>query len=151
MKYVGLSLSGCISDIVRGNKHLEDVVHILAGTKIENQEGLAEVCARYHKSNVIWNLYSVQTYLLAFGLWQQGRIIQPRLLDGKTTPNPSNYLWLEYDPIKHGDGTNLCPECRSAFASLSRLCIKDQFRRCTCCDACRGICSHPLRDDKSQD
>jgi hypothetical protein len=78
-KYVGLSLSFCVRDIVLGYVPLNAVEKVIAGTAAENESGWQHVLAVY--SETYWSQYSEQAREVARNLINSQRIEQPRLTD----------------------------------------------------------------------
>jgi hypothetical protein len=76
-RFIGLSLSGCIMDIAKGEIEEEDVKCIVAGT-CWPLDDVDHLLAQYKKLEWIDCYEKAREVLLRFV--QQGKIIQPRLL-----------------------------------------------------------------------
>lgn len=90
---IGLSLSFCVSDILRGRKREEDVTLIIAGTAIRpnDPEHLTYVLTSYATS--YWCADPEQGREIARRLWDAGKIFQPRVHGGEA-PNIGAGHWI---------------------------------------------------------
>ena len=105
-RLVGLSLSFCVSDIVRGTVKLNEVGLIYAGTSFEGIRGFASVCKYY--TQFYWREHKAKSIAVAAILWLTGRIEQPKL---KGLPAPriphghwtseSNYAAVVYTSLEY--------------------------------------------------
>ena len=77
MKYVGLSLSFCVRDLIEGKKSLDEVTFIYSGTRCENKEHWESVIKTYRIS--YWYDNPDEGERLARYFIENGLIIQPRL------------------------------------------------------------------------
>jgi len=91
---VGISLSGCVSSIVRGEIDYGDVEKIIASTAAPDDSSWEKVINNYKV--LVWRKYPEQAGDIARRLWAQGKIEQPRL-EGKPYPClvGSPPLWFE--------------------------------------------------------
>lgn len=88
---IGLSLSGCIQDLVEGKLGNDVIVHaIIAGTAFSPDNLFEEAFEHYSKG--YWNKHDKMAYKAAFDIIPV--IIQPRL-EGIMPPNISNGKWME--------------------------------------------------------
>jgi hypothetical protein len=88
-KYVGLSLSFCVRDIMEGKIDEDRVMTIIAGTKFKDYEGWKRVIEVYSKT--YWKSNPVATEI-ANRLMVQGKIVQPRLQE-QDTPTLTGGHW----------------------------------------------------------
>lgn len=90
---IGLSLSGCVKDILEGNIGLEEVKFISAGTKINSKHDLLSVCGTY--AQTYWKGFDLNEIMnILEHLFYSGKVIQPRVLGFR--PIPSNKKWLVF-------------------------------------------------------
>lgn len=75
---IGLSLSFCVADIINGLVNIDDVAFIVSGTRIRNSEDLSDVFATYARN--YWDNLPQLGVSVATRLYEEGKIIQPRLL-----------------------------------------------------------------------
>jgi hypothetical protein len=77
VKLVGHSLSLCIKDLIEEKVKEEEVVKIVANTRMANEHDFATVVVNYAK----WYWYAdpVKAVAIARKLWDAGKIEQPRL------------------------------------------------------------------------
>lgn len=73
---IGLSIGGCVQDIVRNIVPLSHVVVIISGSKCETVDELIDAYVR----NREWKDDMVHRALVT-SLWSEHKIIQPRLMD----------------------------------------------------------------------
>jgi hypothetical protein len=92
-KKIGLSLSFCVGDIVRGRVALSDVKKIVAGTGATTPEQWDEVIRRYRES--YWSSFPDQAEQVARGLIADGKIEQPRLTDHRAPYVPRGTSWVD--------------------------------------------------------
>ena len=95
---IGLSLSLCISDILRGKVRESQVKEIITSTKAEDREEFEKLLESY-KINCWSGIAGKKTdseegAAIARRLYESGKIRQPRL-DGEATLNISQGHWLE--------------------------------------------------------
>lgn len=77
---VGLSLSFCVQDLMRGDEYITDVAFIYSGTRARNQKEWDEVLDIY--SETYWSDNPVQGRKMAQWFIERGEVIQPKL-EGK--------------------------------------------------------------------
>ena len=90
-RYIGLSVSNCIKDIIEGKIELNQVIGIVGGTRFD-EDSIDTVSAGYSKSywrhNPIW-ADSLLTYF-----YMNDMIIQPRNT-GQLPIQPINGNWVK--------------------------------------------------------
>ena len=89
---IGMSLSLCIRDILESKVMFGDIKCIISGTKIKNNTDFAHVRDRYCK--VYWKKNPIRATNIFRGLYDSGKLIQPRLL-GLKSFNISDGYWYE--------------------------------------------------------
>lgn len=87
---IGLSLSFCVADIVRGKVQLENVNKIIAGTCAEPTEW-ENLLTDYKR--IYWDFNPDECERVARKLMDENKIEQPRL-NGKNAPNIAEGHWL---------------------------------------------------------
>ncbi len=95
VKMEGLSLSFCISDIVSGRVPLESMSIIVSGTAAISDDAFRKLLVQYSKT--YWRGFTTEASSLAWSLWKEGRIIQPRL-NGERPLNIADGHWRYNDP-----------------------------------------------------
>lgn len=117
---VGLSLSFCVTDILRGCIALEDVTKLVTGTQLRDEADwekcLGEYCQTY------WRDDPLEALAIVRQLRESGRIEQPRLENEAhypliyagnwVTSSDQGIIWSD---LSVGDGR----EDRSAYRRLS--------------------------------
>ena len=114
MKYIGLSLGGCLRSIMAGEVPEDDVMFIVTRTNAPKFDDYIKVVETYHAQGNPYamnsNRYELGDYDLAdvtdlaVRLWNTGRIHQPRVVIGDgygSYRHPVGYgdgLWMEVVP-----------------------------------------------------
>ena len=91
---VGLSLSFCIADILRGNVAEIEVKEIISGTKAADEKSFNDVVEIYKGS--YWHINPEEGEAIAKRLYAAGKIKQPRL-EKEVDHNISDGHWIEPD------------------------------------------------------
>lgn len=93
MRYIGLSLSNCVKDILDDKINIEDVIMIITNTRITSRENLINVMGTYMQS--YWkDHHLVKVLNVIETLFFSGKILQPRVLRLDGCPHlPGNY-WV---------------------------------------------------------
>ena len=104
VKLVGLSLSSCIYDILKGKVAIESVVKIITGTRIACGSDLDKVIDQY--VDTYWSGHNKQLCLeLVEYFLFRGMIEQPRLTNGCVyTDKLGGTNWLDYNDGKYEIG-----------------------------------------------
>jgi len=103
-KLVGLSLSSCIYDILRGEVAIESVIKIITGTRIISCGDVAKVIDQY--ADTYWFGHNKQLCreIVEYFLFR-GVIRQPRLTDGCVyTEKLGGTNWVDYNDGKYEIG-----------------------------------------------
>ena len=134
MKYIGLSLGGCLLSLMNGEVSEDDVMFIVTRTMCPTFKRYTKVVEQYHKQGNPYSsnpkLYELNDHPLekvselATRLWYNGRIHQPRVFVeetgyGKYT-HPAGYgngLWMQVVP----ENTNTNPAVVEAYEKYKML------------------------------
>ena len=95
---VGLSLSFCVKDILRGNVQEEEVKQVISATKAETPKDWDKLITRYKK--IYWDEDSDRAEAIARRLLNAGKIRQPRT-EGKESHNISGGHWLDANQVEN--------------------------------------------------
>lgn len=92
----GRSLSFCIKDILEGNVSIDEVGGIVASTLMKNEDDLRLVFASYMQTYWIdYSKMSLFVWDILKGLWDAGKIYQPRL-NKRVCQNLHDYpIWAD--------------------------------------------------------
>lgn len=93
-KYIGLSLSGCVKDILKGRIKEENVVCIISGTWIQSEDYLNKVIEKYTES--YWIGHPDEAPALARRLFFSGKLIQPKVFKLEPIHTPRGH-WVRFD------------------------------------------------------
>jgi hypothetical protein len=116
MKYIGLSLGGCLQSIMAGEVPEDDVMFIVTRTNaptfdqyikvVEAYHGHGNPTARYFQNYELSDHPLDNVTDLAIRLWNSGKIHQPRAIIGDgygSYRHPVEYgdgIWMQVVPIK---------------------------------------------------
>lgn len=96
---VGFSLGRCIRDIVNGLVDIDDIVVVIAGTKIKTQEHLAEVIDDYlRRADCLKGLDGEECQGVASVLWTEGKIHQSRENGHRARHITESSVWADLMP-----------------------------------------------------
>ena len=97
MKYIGLSLSFCVRDIIEGKIAIEDVALIIAGTYAKGEASWKGLLDQY--SETYWQNDPDGAKEVANTLLFTSRIFQPRVAGCDPIKSAAAFLWVEADQI----------------------------------------------------
>ncbi len=101
---IGFSLGRCVRDIVTGKVDAEQVVVIIARTRIETTKQLDFVIYDYaFKPGYLEGLDIGQCQQVAQMLWSTGRLHQPRVVGNLVSKVPEEYVWMNLIPHFHAE------------------------------------------------
>jgi|GEM_PF-2111518 hypothetical protein len=95
---VGLSLSLCVADILRGKVKEEEVKEIIAGTRAQDKEAFDELVRSYQF--IYWNDDPEAGAAIAHRFYAAGKIKQPRLEKEFASHNIADGHWLREDQVE---------------------------------------------------
>lgn len=109
MKFIGLSLSNCVADILAGKVNIEDVAFIIAGTMITDEKSLYHVVDVYGES--YWRVFSYSSIMDTIKtLFFSGRFFQPRITHANCCYIGSGH-WVVFNPDRLDEYINYINEC----------------------------------------
>ena len=96
---IGFSLGRCVRDIVKETVKIEDVAFIIAATAIREKPQLGHVISDYMwRENYLDGLDEDACQAVASQLWDQNKILQPRLQGLHRHMQPENAVWVDLFP-----------------------------------------------------
>ena len=96
---IGFSLGRCVRDIVKGDVSIDDVAFIIAATAIREKEKLRPVIQDYTwRDGYLNGLDEEVCQSVAEQLWDQRKILQPRLQGLQRHMQPENAVWVDMFP-----------------------------------------------------
>jgi hypothetical protein len=96
---IGFSLGRCVRDIVTGSVSIDDVAFIIAATAIREKEKLRPVIQDYTwRDGYLYGLDEEVCQSVAEQLWDQRKILQPRLQGLQRHMQPENAIWVDMYP-----------------------------------------------------
>jgi hypothetical protein len=96
----GLSLSYCIADILDGERKESDLDVLVAGTRCPDEAAFARALSQYVHTGY-WKSDPVRAMGIAWRLWDEGRIIQPRVIDNSIEMSIAKGWWVTSDCRVH--------------------------------------------------
>jgi hypothetical protein len=97
---IGFSFGRCLGSIVRGEVALDDVLVIIARTRMETQDHVRGVVAEYMgRHGYLLGLDQAECERVGLELFNTGRILEPRANNvGAGMSVPRDYLWMDLFP-----------------------------------------------------
>jgi len=93
---IGFSLGRCIRDIVNDKVAYRDVLFIIAATMIDKTEKIDSVVDAYmQEPGYLWGLPKDKCLAVAYRLWEDNKIIQPRLEGIGRRAVPEHAIWAD--------------------------------------------------------
>lgn len=93
---IGFSYGRCIRDIVNGEVSTDDVAFIIAATAIRDEAQLARVVSEYTtRPDYLAGLDEEKCQEVALQLWQEGKVLQPRLQGLHRHKQPADAVWVD--------------------------------------------------------
>jgi hypothetical protein len=118
---IGFSFGRCIRDIVTGVVDIEDVLVIVAATRIESREQLAPVVAEYmYRNGYLMGLDENACLDTAQSLWDQGKLHQPRNFNAQPYHASEKDIWADVLPTTVSDNESV-QEAWNAYRVLLNL------------------------------
>ncbi len=117
---IGFSFGKCLRDIVNGVVAIEDVMVIIARTRIESKDQLINVVKDYQGfADRLQGLDEETCISMATTLWDDGRIHQPRLHGQSFWAGGvhEQYIWMDLVPSV----TDLTPAAKDAWETYRML------------------------------
>jgi hypothetical protein len=102
---IGFSFGRCLGSIVRGEVALEDVLVIVARTRMVTEAHVIGVIAEYmHRPSYLQGLDQAECERVGIDLFNTGRILEPRANNvGAGMSVPRDYIWMDLFPTApHG-------------------------------------------------
>lgn len=102
---IGFSFGRCLGSIVRGEVSLEDVLVIIARTRMETEAHVIGVIAEYmHRPGYLQGLDQAECERVGLELFNSGRVLEPRANNvGVGMSVPRDYIWMDLSPTApHG-------------------------------------------------
>ena len=123
---VGFSFGRCIRDIVKGLVDISDVVVVIAGTKLEN-ENQVELCIKSYmtRRDYLQGLDYEECLYVANELVNSGRVHQPRNSNVYRGAVSSDCVWADLFPTQLTDN-GMVNEAWNSYRALLNLVESNQ-------------------------
>jgi hypothetical protein len=102
---IGFSFGRCLGSIVRGEISVDDVLVIIARTRMATEDHVRGVIAEYmHRPGYLQGLDQTECERVGVELFNSGRILEPRANNvGAGMSVPRDYIWMDLFPTApHG-------------------------------------------------
>jgi hypothetical protein len=120
---VGLSFGRCIRDIVNGVVDINDVVVVVARTRMEDEESMFDVVRQYGW-DTLRGLDIEECKLVAKALRDSGKLHQPRLFTYHVSGVNDAYVWMDLVPTVK-DMTPGVKDAWETYRMLLTMCSED--------------------------
>ncbi len=98
---IGFSLGRCIRDIVMGKVAEDEVAFIIGATCIREKEQLDNVIKDYmFREDYLYGLDEEACQQVAYSLWDNNKLIQPRREGIHRHKQPANSIWVDMFPTE---------------------------------------------------
>lgn len=105
---IGFSLGRCVRDIVLDKVNVDDVAFIISATAITNEEQLEGVIKNYsYEPDYLQGLDLNRCQEVALSLWDNHKILQPRLQGLHRHKQPENAVWVDMFPTTISDNESV--------------------------------------------
>lgn len=96
---IGFSFGRCLGSIVRGEVAFEDVLCIIARTRMETDEHVCGVVREYmYRRGYLLGLDQSACEDMALRLFNSGKILEPRANRINPMQVPQDYIWMDLFP-----------------------------------------------------
>ena len=96
---IGFSFGRCLGSIVRGEVAFEDVLCIIARTRMETDDHVRGVVGEYmHRRGYLLGLDRPICEDMALRLFNSGKILEPRANRISPMQVPQDYIWMDLFP-----------------------------------------------------
>jgi len=96
---IGFSFGRCVRDIVNGEVKIEDVLCIIARTRMNTDEDVKYVIQEYlYRRGYLLGLDATECERVGLELFNSGKILEPRANGINPMQVPADYLWMDLFP-----------------------------------------------------
>jgi hypothetical protein len=119
---IGFSFGRCLASIVKGEVNIDDVMCIIARTKMPQQEDVEWVIKEYlTRPEYLMGLDQDECLRLGVELWRTGRVIEPRSNGIHAMSVPQEYIWMDLYPTEADVRSDGVKEAWNAYRMLIQL------------------------------
>ena len=96
---IGFSFGRCLGSIVRGEVGFDDVLCLIARTRMETEEHVKWVVSEYmHRRGYLLGLDQAACEEMGLRLFYSGKILEPRANGISPMQVPRDYIWMDLFP-----------------------------------------------------
>jgi hypothetical protein len=101
---IGFSFGRCLGSIVRGEVAFDDVLCLIARTRMDSEEHVKWVIREYmHRPGYLYGLDQTKCERVGLELFNSGKILEPRANGISPMQVPRDYIWMDLFPTApHG-------------------------------------------------
>jgi hypothetical protein len=101
---IGFSFGRCLGSIVRGEVAIEDVLCLIARTRMDSEDNVKWVVGEYmHRRGYLLGLDQKECERVGLELFNSGKILEPRANGISPMQVPRDYIWMDLFPTApHG-------------------------------------------------
>jgi len=119
---IGFSFGRCVRDIVKGEVAIEDVLCIIARTRMDSDEHVRGVVHEYmYRPGYLYGLDATECERVGLELFNSGKILEPRANRINPMQVPADYLWMDLFPTVPNAAADAVQSAWDAYRILITL------------------------------
>ena len=104
---IGFSFGRCLGSIVRGEVAFDDVLCLIARTRMDSEEHVKWVIKEYmHRPGYLYGLDQTKCETMGLELFNSGKILEPRANGISPMQVPRDYIWMDLFPTAPAGSLN---------------------------------------------
>jgi hypothetical protein len=104
---IGFSFGRCLGSIVRGEVAFDDVLCLIARTRMDSEEHVKWVIKEYmHRHGYLYGLDQTKCEIMGLELFNSGKILEPRANGISPMQVPRDYIWMDLFPTAPAGSLN---------------------------------------------
>jgi hypothetical protein len=119
---IGFSFGRCVRDIVKGEVAIDDVLCIIARTRMNSEEHVRGVVHEYmYRPGYLYGLDATECERVGLELFNSGKILEPRANNINPMQVPADYLWMDLFPTVPNAASEAVQSAWDAYRLLITL------------------------------
>lgn len=119
---IGFSFGRCVRDIVRGEVAFDDVLCIIARTRMNTEAHVKGVVSEYMwRQGYLYGLDEAECMRVGLELFNSGKILEPRANNIQPMQVPADYLWMDLFPTVPNAAADAVQSAWDAYRMLITL------------------------------
>ena len=104
---IGFSFGRCLGSIVRGEVAFDDVLCLIARTRMDTEDNVKWVVGEYmHRPGYLYGLDRAKCEEIGLQLFHSGKILEPRANNISPMQVPRDYIWMDLFPTAPAGSLN---------------------------------------------